>query len=200
VRLFEIDLILPLNYNHLKKIHMFALKNTRLYLFVIFFPIVSFGYPSRFDLDGIKKGGIITQKVTGDTQKKSQTVHIKKKGRSILSFFVSAKDMVGLSFLFEHIVPRSWKKILGARRAFVVTVLTMITALMNVGLVGYFLIYHRHVLFSFINTNVSLPKPVQCPADIKNDCLVPNIPTEITPEPVLPANKPNDQKLPGEFD
>lgn len=179
---------------------MFSLKNTRLYLFVIFFPIVSFGYPSRFDLDGIKKSGITSQKVIGNIQKKSQTVHMKKKGRSILSFFASAKDVVGLSFLFEHIVPRSWKKILGARRTGFVNFLTIATALMNVSLAVYFLMYHRHVLFSFINTNVSLPKPVQCPADIKNDRLIPNVPTLIISEPVLPASKPNDQKSPEEFD
>jgi hypothetical protein len=177
---------------------MYYLKSFRSFVSVIFFPAFLFAHSSQFNLEKLKKN-------YSSHERKINTVVVHKKDRSINSFLKSGKDAIGLSFVFERVVPRSWKKILGFRRHSFVSFLTVVTALVNGALCGYcamrmcpsVVVRIKALCSSFTNQPAQSLKPPLVVDPISK-------PSEpdlhiINPEPVQSMDKPIEQK-PGEFD
>jgi hypothetical protein len=178
---------------------MYYLRSYKLYLFVIFFSNLLYGYSPQFNVDLLKRNSVTTEK-------KIKTVVMKKKGFAIGSFFKSLKNLVGLSGFFERVVPRSWKRVFGFQRASFIRFLTMVTALANVSLIGYFLFCkYPLVTFNMVALFGNKPQPLQQrliepPIIVQKPSMAPEPLVVVKTEPVQPLVKIVNQKMLGEFE
>lgn len=164
--------------------------------FFVFSTVLFFGFKSCFvyanRLDALKnKPFISTQK----TQKKVDTVVVKKKGSMPFFFLNTIKNNIGLSFLFERVIPRSWKKVVGLRRSIVIDTLTTITAIINFCLVGYGIIQICPFGFAKLTSyfqQYSDSKVLDQPKPLVPKDLAPAVPAPVIETPIELPSKPSE--------